>query len=75
MKTIHIARPGLLQNVAVGVAALMLALSCFFTLSVPRAHAAALTEPQIQAILNLLVSFNVPAATVSNVNVILHKSK
>ena len=34
--------------------------------------AAQLTEPQIQAIIGLLSAFNVPAATISTVNSILH---
>ncbi len=63
------------KEIVMGAAVLSLVLSSFFAVSVPRAHAAALTEPQIQAILGLLISFNVPAATVANVNAILHKSK
>lgn len=74
MKTTTIAQRGL-KEVTLFVMACLLAASCLFAVSVPPAHAAPLTEPQIQAILNLLTSFNVPQATVNNVNVILHKSK
>ena len=62
------------KEVAVVVIGFVLVASSVFAFA-PRAQAAALTEPQIQAILNLLISFNVPAATVANVNIILHKSK
>lgn len=76
MNTKTISHHGFVKEIIMGVAVLALVLSSFFALSVPRAaHAAALTETQITAILNLLKSFNVPAATVANVSVILHKSK
>lgn len=43
-----------------------------FSVAVPRAQAASLTEPQIQAILNLLVSFDVGQTTIDGVSAILH---
>jgi hypothetical protein len=57
------------------MAGAMLAAAMMFGVAAPRAHAAALTEPQIQAILNLLAAFSVPQAEIDNVNVILHQSK
>ena len=74
MKTAVLARRGV-REAALLVAGVVVAASLMFTAAAPRAHASALTEPQIQAILNLLTAFNVPAATIANVNAILHKSK
>jgi hypothetical protein len=59
------------KNIAVGVAGLLFALSCFFAVA-PQAHASSLTEPQIQSVLNLLAAFNVDSTTVANVDSILH---
>jgi hypothetical protein len=53
-------------------AMLMLLLAIWCALLAPKASASGLTEPQIQAVLGLLTSFNVDQATVSNVNAILH---
>ncbi len=64
-----------MQYVVAGFVGAALIVSSFFILPVQQAHAAALTEAQISAILGMLVAFNVPAATVANVNAILHKSK
>jgi hypothetical protein len=75
MNTKTLVRRSFTKEIIMGVAVLGLVFSSFFALSVPRAHAAALTSAQIQAILNLLTSFNVPASTVANVSAILHKSK
>lgn len=50
----------------------LFALSLLFAVMPAPAHAASLTEPQIQAILSLLVSFDVDEATISNVDAILH---
>jgi hypothetical protein len=72
MNTKTIASQGYRQ-VAVYALGAALVVSSFFALSVPRAHASQLTEPQIQAILNLLKAFEVPAATITNVSNILHK--
>jgi hypothetical protein len=74
MNTKIIALQGFRQAMLYAAGAALI-VSSFFAVAVPRAHAAALTEPQIQAILNLLTAFNVPAATIANVNTILHKSK
>ena len=74
MNTKIMAHPGV-RYVLMSVMGAALIASSFFAFAVPKAHAAALTEPQIQAILNLLTAFNVPAATIANVNAILHKSK
>ncbi len=57
------------------VAGVMVAASMMFSVAAPQARAAALTEPQIQAILNLLAAFNVPQAEIDNVEGILHQSK
>ncbi len=56
-------------------AGVMVAATMMFSVAAPRAHAAALTEPQIQAILNLLAAFSVPQAEIDNVEGILHQSK
>ncbi|MBP7770750.1 MAG: hypothetical protein KA066_02455 [Candidatus Pacebacteria bacterium] len=61
-----------LALLAMGVA---LSAALMFGAAAPRAQAAALTEPQIQAILNLLAAFNVPQAEIDNVEGILHQSK
>lgn len=54
-------------------AALLLSvLCCYSSLLAPRAHAASLTEPQIQSILSLLTAFGVDQATIINVDGILH---
>ena len=73
MNTKTLAHPGF-RKIILTVAGAALVASSFFA-AVPRARAASLTEVQIQSILNLLIAFNVPAATIANVNVILHKSK
>ncbi len=57
------------------IAGVMVAAAMMFGVAAPRAHAAALTEPQIQAILNLLAAFNVPQVEIDNVESILHQSK
>ena len=57
------------------MAGVMVAAAMMFGVAAPRAQAAALTEPQIQAILNLLAAFNVPQAEIDNVEGILHQSK
>ncbi len=58
-----------------GAMAAALAVSLFFA-TAPQAQAAStLSEPQIQAILNLLRAFEVPAATILNVDNILHNRK
>ncbi len=72
MNTKSIALPALGRQVVAGVIGLCLMVSCFFAFA-PQARAAQLTEPQIQAILNLLMAFNVPQATINNVSNILHK--
>ncbi len=60
------------RPIIMGGMALALAASCFFAFA-PKAQAySTLTEPQIQAILNLLRAFEVPAATILNVDNILH---
>lgn len=52
---------------------LLLSLALIFGLLTPAfARAAALTEPQIQAILNLLIAFEVDSETVGTVSAILH---
>jgi hypothetical protein len=55
-------------------AAAALVLSFFLITAAPRAHAAALTEPQITAILGLLSSFGVEQGTIANVTAILRGS-
>lgn len=45
---------------------------CLFVFLTPRAQAASLTEPQIQAIVNLLVAFDVDEETIATVDAILH---
>ena len=75
MNTKTIVRQGFTQ-VMLYAAGAALIISCFFAMPVPRAHAASqLTETQIQAVLNLLIAFNVPTATITNVSNILHKKK
>ncbi len=54
----------------IGLGSLMATLvvaCCLFSFAMPRAHAAALTESQKEAIVNLLASFNADAEVVSNV--------
>ncbi len=46
--------------------------TCFFATAVPQAHAAQLTEAQIQAVLNLLASFDVSQSTIDGVDAVLH---
>ncbi len=74
MQTKIMAHPGF-RTITMGIVGAALVVSCFFAAGVPKAHAAQLTETQIQAILNLLLSFNVPQATVTNVSNILHNKK
>ncbi len=52
----------------IGVAAVV----CVFATAVPQARAAQLTETQIQAVLNLLASFNVNQSTIDGVDAVLH---
>jgi hypothetical protein len=63
------------KHVAVALVGAMVAAMLMFSVATPQAHAAALTESQIQAILNLLEAFNVPQAEIDNVEQILHQSK
>jgi hypothetical protein len=56
---------------ALGASAALVAVLLF---PMHHARAAQLSEPQIQAILNLLTSFYVPEATVKNVGDILHRA-
>ena len=49
----------------------VIALALFFLPSVPTAHAAGLTEAQVQAILGLLQSFGADANVIANVQVAL----
>jgi hypothetical protein len=72
MKTTTLVQRGF-KEMALFVIACMVVVSCMFAIATPRVHAATLTEPQIQAILNLLMAFNVPQATITNVSNILHK--
>ncbi len=52
---------------------IFLALAFVVAFTIPHSvSAASLTEPQIQAILGLLQAFDVPQATIENVNTILH---
>lgn len=74
MKTAILARSRA-KETALFILGIAVAASMAFTLATPQAHAAALTEPQIQAILNLLMAFDVPAAEIANVEEILHQSK
>lgn len=74
MKTAVLGQKGV-RELALLVAGAMVAATMMFSVAAPKAHAAPLTEPQIQAILNLLVAFNLPAAEVANVEKILHQSK
>lgn len=74
MKTAVLARNAV-KEVALFVFGVMVAASMLFAIATPWAHAAALTEVQIQSILNLLAAFNVPQAEIDNVEVILHQSK
>jgi hypothetical protein len=74
MKTAVLSKRAAKEAVLV-VAGGMLAVAMMFGIAAPRAHAAALTEPQIQAILNLLEAFGVPQAEIDNVEKILHESK
>lgn len=60
-----------LPTVSLQLVALILGLVCFFAVSVPRVQAAQLTEPQVQAILNLLTSFDVDSETVGAVEAAL----
>ena len=51
---------------------LIAAIACsFFVFAVPKAEASGLTEPQIQAVLNLISSFGADQATVANVEAAL----
>jgi hypothetical protein len=71
MNTKILAHPSV-RPIIMGVMAAALAMSAFFA-TAPQAHAySTLTEPQIQAILGLLRAFDVPAATILNVDNILH---
>jgi hypothetical protein len=63
------------KEVALMAMGVLVAAMLMFSFAAPQAHAAALTEPQIQAILNLLEAFNVPQAEIDNVEQILHQSK
>ncbi len=74
MTTAILQRRGV-REVALLAAGVALSATMMFGVAAPRAHAAALTEPQIQAILNLLAAFNVPQAEIDNVEGILHQSK
>ncbi len=58
-------------KIAVGVLALAMTVGVLFTLA-PRVQAAALTEAQIQNIINLIQGFGADAATIANVNASLH---
>lgn len=60
-----------LPTISLQLVALILGLVCFFAVSVPRVQAAQLTEPQVQAILNLLTSFDVDSETVGAVEAAL----
>ena len=64
--SIHLPRVFLFNAMAVSVA-----LVCFFAVSTPQVRAADLTEPQIQAILGLLSSFDANATTVGGVEAAL----
>lgn len=68
MTSAHIAPS--FKNIAAGLVGLALALTCFFA-ATPRAHAAGLTEAQIGAVTGLLSAFDVPQATIDNVDAIL----
>lgn len=56
------------------IAALMMVIASFFAASVPRAHAAALTPLQIQAVTGLLKSFDVDSETIGAVEAQLNGS-
>ena len=49
-----------------------IACALLFSFSIPKAQAAGLTDAQIQAVLGVLISFNVDQATIANVNLALH---
>ncbi|MDB5225710.1 MAG: hypothetical protein JWL87_662 [Candidatus Adlerbacteria bacterium] len=74
MKTAVLAR-STAKEITLFAMGVMVAASMLFAVAAPQAHAAALNEEQIQAILNLLAAFNVPAAEIANVEHILHQSK
>ena len=74
MNTKTLAYPAVRYAVSVFVGAALI-LASFAALPVQKAHAAALTEAQISAILGMLTAFNVPQSTIINVSAILHKSK
>lgn len=74
MKTALFAKSAAKETVLF-MAGVALVAAMMFGAAAPRAHAAALTEPQIQAILKLLAAFNVPQAEIDNVEGILHQSK
>jgi hypothetical protein len=74
MNTAVLQRRGV-REVALLAMGAALSAALLFGVAAPKAQAAALTEPQIQAILNLLAAFNVPQAEIDNVETILHQSK